>query len=331
MTTPIKQQEVQKLERQVQAVLRKVLPPEMAAIAAISGGPDSIFLLHFLQKHSKKLIVAHVDHKLRQESKKEAIFVKTLTENIPNAVFETISADIKKLSEEKKQGIEATGREVRYDFFKKLAEKYQTPYIITAHHADDNLETVILNLARGASIQGLQGMQEKEELVDCKILLRPLINISKTEILNYLKFKKLSYQEDESNQDTQYQRNHVRLNVVPELLKINPALAKTLAKNSQNLRETNEYLSEEAQKWLQNNENTANKINAKDFLKTPKILQKNIIREIYKKYVGNTQNLESIHIDEILNLIEKNVGNKEKKLGPLAFSLKNNVVTFKKN
>jgi len=333
-------QEAKKLEEKIRNILSKHLKKKDKIVVGVSGGPDSIFLLKFLAELPNKIITAHINHLLRKESGKEEKFVKDFVEklnnnkireqkNSPAIIFHSTKKNIKKLSKKHKTGIEETGRRVRYDFFKKLAKKYNAAFISTAHHADDNLETILLNLTRGATLQGLIGMQIKENN-----LFRPLLTITKEQIIDYLKLHKIPFIIEKSNLTDEYNRNLIRNRVLPHLKKINPNIAQTTAKNTQNLREINNFLTQQAQKWLKRNQTTTTSttcLPAKPFRHQNPALQKTILREIYKTITNNTKNLENTHIEEILHLINQNIGNKQKKLGKLHFSLKKNTISIKKS
>ena len=278
-----------------------------------------------LQAIDAKIHVAHINHKLRsKDSDLDEEFVKNLDPN-----FSIKKLDIKKLSKERKTGIEETGRKVRYDFFKELAKKKKAKFIITAHHADDNLETILLNLSRGATLKGLSGMQEIEKISNNLFLFRPLLFISKNEIIDYLKFKKIKYRTDKSNKNPIYKRNHIRLKIIPELKKINPNIIKTVAKNAKNIKTLDEELENKAVNWLKKN-CKSNKLNAKKFREENTSIQKYILMQCHQNIIGNTQNIESIHLEECLNLINKNIGNKTKRLGKIKISIKTNIISLKK-
>ncbi|NIA01815.1 MAG: tRNA lysidine(34) synthetase TilS [Nitrospirae bacterium] len=318
-------QEAKKLEKKIHEIFTKYLSKNDTVIAGISGGPDSIFLLKFLAELPLKIHVAHLNHQLRKESGNDEKFVKDFTQKTsPNILFHSKSVDIKKISKKSKKGIEETGRTERYKFFNQLAKKHNATFIITAHHADDNLETIILNLTRGATLQGLTGMKTLD-----KNLLRPLLPITKAQIQDYLKFKKTPYLTDKSNLTDDYNRNLIRNRAIPHLKKINPNIALTTAKNTENLREIQDYLTTQAQNWLKRH-NTTNKLPSKSLAKLHPALQKTIIRELYKFLTGDTKNLENTHVDEILHLINQNIGNKQKKFGKLLATLKNGTITIEK-
>lgn len=328
----INPQEAKKLEAKILKILQLYIKKNDTIVAGISGGPDSTFLLHMLNKVPCKIIAAHVNHQLRKESASEEKFVKKLAENLKKTTqntsidFFSITANITALSKELKQGTEETARKVRYDFFKELAKKHKAKYIITAHHADDNLETIILNFTRGASLQGLIGMQEIEMLIPKLSLLRPLLSISKRQILDYLKFHKIPFKTDKSNRDTIYKRNFIRHKIVPLLQQINPGVVQTTAQNAQNLREINDFLKTEAQEWLKKNtaksDQKSLQLPLKNFRSQNPALQKTIILEIYQQLTGSTQNLKAINLTETIQLINSNIGNKQKKLGKIIIELK---------
>ncbi len=352
-------QESRKLETRLFSTLKKYLKDGDCVVAGISGGPDSIFLLYLLEKLQIKIIAAHINHQLRKEADEDEKFVSKLcheakcarahfllkktackshslpTQNTSSqsTIFAPLTADISALSKKSHQGLEETGRKVRYDFFKKLAKKYQAKFIITAHHSDDNLETIILNFARGASLQGLSGMQEAENNTKAPSLLRPLLTISKKQILDFLKFKKLKFRIDKSNNSLVYKRNFIRHKIIPLLKEINPGIATTLSKNTENLREINEFLKSTAQDWINKNatDSTFKKYAADAFrtLSGSPALQKTILLQLHNHHLNHTQNITSSNLEETLILLNKNIGNKEKKFGQLTISIRNNIITIK--
>ena len=319
-------QESNKLQKSLLTLLKKYISKRESVVVGVSGGSDSMFLLHLLKKLPCKLIIAHVNHQLRgKESDLDEEFVKKSSKGY---IFASTKINIQELSEKHKRGIEELGRQVRYDFFTKLAKKYKSKYIVTAHQADENVETVLFNFARGASVQGLCGVQESEVFNKKIILLRPLVYTSKQQILEFLKLNKIQFRIDKSNEDTKYKRNFIRKEIIPKLKEINPQLVETVSKNIENLEEINLFLKQLASEWL--SENTLNqsfsKINAKNFRDQSRALQKIIILELYKKIVGNTTNIQRANIDEILKIINSNIGNKKKKLGKILISVKNQII-----
>lgn len=175
-------------------------------IVAVSGGVDSVVLLHLMSNLLPKsnLIVAHYDHGIRQDSAKDRKFVENLARGYGLEFF----------YEEGDLGpdtSEALARAKRYEFLKKIKEKTEADAIATAHHKDDLLETVIINLLRGTGRKGLSSLKNRPGL------LRPILNYTKKEILDYAKKHELKWQEDETNLDEKYLRNYVRHNLIGKL------------------------------------------------------------------------------------------------------------------
>ncbi|MBT4056199.1 tRNA lysidine(34) synthetase TilS, partial [Candidatus Peregrinibacteria bacterium] len=293
--------------------LKKHLKGGETLIVGISGGPDSVFLLHMLLKFTPKLniVVAHINHALRGiEAELDTDFVKNLAKKhkIP---FKHTKIDIATLSRAKKKSVEETGRDIRYKFFNKLYKDYKADYILTAHHLDDNLETILLNFIRGSNLQGITGIQETSLYQKTRNVLRPLLNISKQEIVEYLQDKHILYRIDATNEDRDIPRNFLRHEVIPKLKELNPSLPKTVLRNSKNFKEIQALLEKEAKAWIRGNKISSQTFDLKSLQTLPAPIQKEILIQIYKEAEGDTKNIESIHLDEVLSIINKNVGNKK--------------------
>jgi tRNA(Ile)-lysidine synthase len=294
--------------------LRKLIKNKKV-IAGISGGPDSVYLLHHLPKNTE-VIVAHLNHGLRgKDSDADEKFVGKLAEKFGHK-FESKKVKISP------PGIEEKARKERYKFFGDMRKKHKANFVVLAHNKDDNLETVLLNIVRGCSIKGLSGMRELQGN-----LLRPLLNITKEEILKYLKKNKLKYCIDKSNKDTKFTRNFLRLEVIPLLKKINPNLLKTFGKNLGNIQEIEDFLGKKAQSWIKTNFKNS-RINLKKFLKLETALQKIVITKIFEELNSSTQNLEKTHIDEILSIAKKGIGKKQKTFQKIRIEILNKSIVF---
>jgi len=329
-------QEAKKLEKEVIQTLSKHIKKDEKVILGLSGGPDSIFLFEMLKKFSEKtpikIIAAHINHMLRNiESEKDEKFVKDLGKKYKTEI-RILRKDIGKLSKKLGRGLEETGRQIRHEFFAKLAKELKTNIILTAHHADDNLETILLNIARGAGLKGLLGMEEKIEHKIANInlhFIKPLLQVPKQKIQDYLEHKKIDFRKDLSNLDEKFNRNLIRSKIVPPLKKINKNIFETVAKNVKNIEETLEFLDEEAKKFIKKSEKylkEKNALIAEDFRKLNKALKKAIIRELYKINAKTLKDFGNAQIDEILKILEKNIGNKSKKIGPITFSINKNKI-----
>lgn len=196
-------------------------------ILGISGGPDSIALLFIMQNLKAEfdltLSVAHLNHSLRPEADEEEGLVKGLCQDL-GLPFYASKVDVAKKAASEKKSIEEAGREVRYYFFNQLWAELQADLIATAHHKDDNAETVLLNLLRGTGIKGLRGIMPVSGH-----LIRPLLGVSKSEIEDYLQGHNLPYFIDQSNFDPIYLRNKVRHELIPLLkAEYNPQIIESL-------------------------------------------------------------------------------------------------------
>lgn len=194
-------------------------------VIGVSGGVDSMVLLDLVrQLHPiSRIVVAHVDHGIRAESSDDAEFVGAACERY-GVVFEGTRVDIQAIATAGKTSVEAAGRTVRYSFFEKVRELHRARFILTAHHRDDSIETVLINLIRGARLRGLSGMSERQDS-----LLRPLLSVGKTELLEYARSHGIEFREDATNADSEYVRNRVRNEILPQMEAINPMVRDTLA------------------------------------------------------------------------------------------------------
>lgn len=213
-------------------------------VLAVSGGADSMALAHFMLCHFPQYhyVIAHVHHGLRVEADEEADFVKAFAEE-HRVEFRCIHVDIKSLAEERRQGIEETGREERYRFFRSLG----CDRILTAHHKDDDAETVLFHILRGCGVHGLGGMAPIG--VD---IGRPFLCVTKEEILSYCEKYCIDFRVDSSNEDTTYTRNRIRREVMPLLREINPGITDALYRLSASAVEDNDYLERKAKKYYEN-------------------------------------------------------------------------------
>lgn len=205
-----------------------MLPPGCRVLCAVSGGADSVCLLHLLHTMAEQagfsLFAAHFDHRLRgEESTRDAAFVENLCRDwgIP---FTLGSGNVADEARRRRKGIEETARSMRYTFLEETARALDCDRVATAHNADDNAETVLLHLVRGAALQGLTGIAPRRGP-----LIRPLLTVSRREIEGYLAGHGLPHVEDSSNADDTYTRNLLRHQVMPLLEQINPQFTRRLA------------------------------------------------------------------------------------------------------
>ncbi len=197
-------------------------------LVALSGGLDSVCLLHILKNCNLNLTchAAHVNFHLRnEESNQDESFVKELS-NTFGTPLHIKQADTYSFAKENSLSIEMAARNIRYDWFNQLIQEHNYDFLAVAHHADDNAETLILNLTRGTGLKGLAAIPQ----VNGKII-RPLLDFTRKDIEKYAIYHKLSYRIDSTNALNDFSRNRIRNQVIPELKKINPSLIKTFNRN----------------------------------------------------------------------------------------------------
>jgi len=195
---------------------------ESKLLVAISGGIDSVILAHLLHKLQFNFALAHCNFKLRfEDSDKDAVFVAHLAEQL-EVQCHSISFDTTTYAETHKLSTQMAARELRYNWFDELMDDEQYDYVLTAHHTNDNIETVLINLTRGSALNGLVGIPEINGSI-----IRPLLPFTRDEIEHFTITNNIAWREDESNQSTKYYRNKIRHNIIPILEELNPSLLET--------------------------------------------------------------------------------------------------------
>lgn len=265
-------------------------------VVGVSGGADSMCLLHYLisisQEYNLKLLVANVEHGIRgQESVDDTAFVKDFCEK-NNIEFKSLS--INAIEDAKKQGmsVEEYSREARYDFF----HSFNPDKIATAHNLSDNVETVLFRLSRGTSIKGMCGIPAVR-----RNIIRPLLNCSGKEIRQYCDDNNIPYRIDSTNQDNEYSRNRIRNNIIPEFESINSSFENNVSRFITSVQEDEECLKEISNQCI-------DECLKKDALMLDKLkkyhisIQKRAVIRFYDMY-GVT--LDECHLSEIMTLLQK--------------------------
>ena len=207
---------------QIKTKLSRSFPPDARYLIGVSGGRDSVALLHWLLSTGyKRLVVCHLNHQLRgRSSDADARFVEKLAV-ASQADFELGSVDVRALAKKRMISIETAAREARYAFFAKAVQDHRCDTIFLAHHADDLVETFLFNLIRGSGLTGLTAMRDvsTRDLDDIKrlIIVRPLLSVWRKEIDNYVRQHRLNFREDATNKDLTPIRNRIRNRVIPYL------------------------------------------------------------------------------------------------------------------
>jgi tRNA(Ile)-lysidine synthase len=281
-------------------------------LAAVSGGPDSVFLLTALinlkaKLGIKKLAVCNLDHGLRgAESRADSAFVKRLCRK-KGVEFIHKRIDLKR-RRSKTISTEEAGREARYKFFREAAAKSGCGTVATGHTLDDQAETVLMRVIKGASLKGAAGIQPVRAEGAIRFI-RPLIELEKREIEDYLRDNHLEYRVDSTNAQPLYFRNIVRHEIMPFLERYNPRLKRALFRLAEHLREDLEFIREakrSVQRTAYSVQRAGNKIEIKlkDIVIQPRALQKEILRDGLEKAGGEVKRLSFRHWKELESLLK---------------------------
>ncbi|MCL0041770.1 tRNA lysidine(34) synthetase TilS [Peptococcaceae bacterium] len=280
----------------------KMIKSGQKVLVAVSGGVDSVTLLHMLNKWKKilniALCAAHLDHMFRgEESKKDAEFVQKICDEwrIP-CIVERIN--VPEYMKDKKISAQIAAREVRYNFLERAAGEVNADLIALAHHADDQAETVLLNLIRGSGIRGLSGM----DFIRDERYIRPLIQLRRKEIETYCSKYGLLYREDASNKKTIYLRNRIRLNLMPILEEYNPKIVDVFLRLADISRAEDSYILMEAKKafdLLAEFKSSAVILDRKKFNDLHTAIKRRVANLAWEK-VSGMQGLSFEHIENII-------------------------------
>ncbi len=206
-------------------------------LLAVSGGIDSMVLTHLCHEAGLDFAIAHCNFKLRGlESDADAVFVSELAVQLGRKIF-IQEFDTKAYAVDQKVSIQMAARELRYAWFEEVCEKNAFEYLVTAHHAQDDLETFLINLGRGTGLDGLTGIPVKN-----KQIVRPLLNISREQIRTYAEEQEISWREDSSNETDNYLRNHLRHHAIPALVEASDRFLNGFQKSVEHLQESRDLL-----------------------------------------------------------------------------------------
>ncbi len=212
-------------------------------LLGFSGGPDSVCLLDVLSKSSYAVAIAYFDHQLREHSRDEVEFARWYAEKYSIQFF-TGSEQINALAEKDGIGVETCARKYRYRFLAEIANEFGAEVIVVAHHADDQVETVLMNIVRGSGLNGLAGMpfSGANEYTGQLPVARPMLDIWKDEILSYCAAYQLEYLIDHTNFNSDYTRNKLRNQIIPELEKINSSVKENILRMRNIISAEHDYL-----------------------------------------------------------------------------------------
>lgn len=266
-------------------------------VCAVSGGVDSVVLLHILNKLGFKVILAHVNHNKRLESKIEQEEMNKLAKKL-NIPFELLDYHYTG-----NDNFHNEAHNARYNFFKDICKKYHTNVIATAHHLDDQLETILMKLLEGSNLYGYGGISICNDDGEYKII-RPLLCVAKEEIYEYAKYNNLIYFEDSSNKENVFLRNRIRNNIIPLLKNESQDLYNKVFEYSNQLKEAFDFIRRQSIDYLNTTNNT---IDIDSFNSLDLALKKDIISLLLEKYkIRKTNDI----INSILKMTNSNNGSK---------------------
>lgn len=284
-------------------------------VVGVSGGPDSITLLDLLLKLKNQniikfdIVVCHINHMIREEATSDEEYVKEYC-NKHNIECFVKRAEVEEIAKQNKMGTEETGRKIRYDFFYEILEKTKSNKIATAHNANDNAETVLMNIIRGCGTSGLKGIEANN-----KQLIRPLIECSRTEIEEYCKQNNLNPRIDKTNFENDYTRNKIRNMLIPYIQEnFNPNIIEGINRLSSLSKQENDYLEKETQKayisTVEEITNTSISLDLKKFNSLEKVIKSRVVLYTINELFKTKNGIEKKHIEDIIKLCSNNIGNK---------------------
>jgi len=286
----------------------RLLPETGPLLVAVSGGPDSVALLHFLVDHHRRtglpaggVVAAHVNHGLRgAESDADADFARELAANWSVPFLEARVPPLRSRSEE-------TARHARYDALRELASRAGADRVATAHTADDQAETVLLRLLRGAGLHGLAGMPMRGRVRGIRVA-RPLLDVTRAQVLDYLHRHEIPHRLDSTNESMTPARNFVRLDLLPRIReRLNPSAREALLRAAAVVRDADQYMAGEARRLLpevMRRENDGKiSLDAARMLHYPKPLNTYLFRFALHELNGDIRDLATAHINALLSLV----------------------------
>lgn len=287
----------------------------------ISGGADSVCLTDLLRvvapKWQLKLFGVHINHRLRSSAEQEERFVRDLLKAWGIKLI-VVRVDVAGYAQRHRFSIEEAARQLRYETYRRVAKKQRCDRVALGHNADDNLETVILNLTRGAGLRGLAGIPIRRE-----IFVRPLLRVRREAIREYLRAREVRWVEDETNQDVRFRRNLIRQEVVPVLKRLNPAVVDNVARGSAILAAEDMFLDFLATRVLERiarREKELVLIDSQEFNSYNNILKRRMIKVLLPQIDADTT-------ERLIFLIQRNRGGKYLLQGDVEVEIKKGVLT----
>jgi len=319
-------------QRVLRFILKKgLIPREQKLVVAVSGGADSVCLLHVLVGLQKELgislHVAHLDHRLRGEAARaDARYVAGLAARLGvPAILE--QQDVAAYQAQQRLSLEEAAREVRYDFLARAARSVGTGWVVMGHTLDDHIETVLMHLIRGSGTRGLRGLQPLSVRQASGLgltIIRPLLDVSREETAAYCRSRRLRPRLDASNLSEVPLRNRVRRQLLPLLHDYNPQITEALLRTARIATADLEFLDRAAEGlWGEVAEEREGTIvlNKERFTALPVAMQRHLLRDGMEKLQGNLTDVEERHIEQIMGALHKPAGRRLSLPGGLVFAV----------
>jgi len=304
------------VKRKFKKVMSQVIPSENRVLVAVSGGPDSVVLLHLLNEYkielsSCALAIAHLNHLSRGvESNKDSDFVAGLGKALGIETF-VEDVDVALLNSKKKTSFQESARIIRYEFLERISKKWNANLIALGHNSDDQAETFLINLLRGSGLRGLTGIPSRRG-----DYIRPLRDCSRYEIDNYISTQGLQFRLDSSNQEKYYLRNKIRLDLIPTLESYNPNIKNSLVSTSGLLADDEDYIEKKVEMAMGQvefdvkDDNFAS-LDVNLFNSQHPALQKRLIRQAILIAKGDLRSISVRHVLKIIQMMKLENGVKE--------------------
>jgi tRNA(Ile)-lysidine synthase len=296
-------------EKKLRAALRRFgIGAQDSVVAAVSGGADSVALLDALVRFQKSkglpgsITVAHLNHQLRgEESDEDEAFVRNLAGRLklPVSIEKFAVAERARVE---KRNLEAVAREIRYEFLLKGAEESRSGFVFTAHTLDDQAETILMRLIRGSGSEGLRGVHQILALNESVKLVRPMLQITRAEVIEHCNHYGLAFRSDSSNFSTDFTRNRIRLELLPMLETFNPRVKQSLARTSESLARDEDYLRAAAAEVLARSRE-GSRLKVKALQGIPTAIRRRALRLWLRDERGDLRRIDASHIAAIERLI----------------------------
>lgn len=284
------------------------MPEGSPVLVGLSGGADSTALLHLLCRYAREtgaeISAAHVNHGIRgEEADRDEEFCRLLAQRLGVRFFSE-RFNVPEIAESTGESIETAARRIRYEYFDRLMKEHGIKQLATAHNADDNLETVIFNIARGTGLGGICGIPNCRPAENGWVV-RPILNMEKSEIIEYCHNNSLSFVTDSTNTDTDYTRNKIRAEIIPVMRQINSAAVRNAARMSETLRDDALCLDSMAERFVKEpREEYA--IETERICNAPAAIINRALMRIYGE-ISNGKSLEQTHVNALRALAQKAV------------------------